>query len=161
MKAPKPTAPADAPAGTRQLGGPIEWFSASLQVSGDDLDPDRITRLLARPPDHAQRRGVPLLRADGSTQRIPRFGAWARTLKPQQTDEWDIAQVIRLLFEGLPTEAAVWAEVAALGGIRISLGLDMPDTNRDVHLDPELMRFLGERHAWIWFDIYCDPEDDA
>jgi len=161
MKAPKPTAPADAPAGTRQLGGPIEWFSASLQVRGDDLDPERITSLLARAPDRAQRRGVPVLRADGSTQRIPRFGAWARDLKPHQTDEWDVAEIIRLLFEGLPTDAGVWDAVAALGRIQISFGLDIPDSNREFDLDPALMRFLGERHAWIWFDIYCEPEDDA
>lgn len=159
MKQPRPSAPVGAPEGTVQLGGPIDWFSASLQVSGDDLDPEQITRLLEHAPTRAQRRGVPLRRPDGTARVPPRFGRWARDLKPSQTDEWDISEVIRLLFEGLPLDLAVWDQVAALGRTRMAFGLNMPTSNREFELEPDLMRFLAARRVSVWFDIYCEQEE--
>jgi hypothetical protein len=161
MKRPKPSAPAGVPEGTVQLGGPIDWFSASLQVSGDDLDPDQITRLLEQEPTRMQRRGVPLLRPDGTERYPPRFGRWARDLRPSQTDEWDIAEVINLLFEGLPQDLSVWEQVAALGRIRVTFGLNIPTSNREFELEHDLMRFLSDRRASILFDIYCEQDNEA
>jgi hypothetical protein len=159
MKRPKPTAPFDAPEGTVQLGGPIQWFAASLTVNDDDLEPDQVTRLLGQEPTRKQCRGVPLLRADGSVRSIPQYGRWVRELKPSQTDEWDITEIVYLLFEGLPHDLSVWHQVAALGKIRVTFGLNIPDSSRDFELAHDLMRFLSERRASIWFDIYCEQED--
>ena len=161
MKRPRPAAPIGVPEGTVQLGGPIDWFAASLQVNGDDLDPDQITRLLEQAPTRTQRRGVPLLRPDGTERYTPRYGRWARDLKPSQTDEWDIKEVVSLLFEGLPQELSVWEQVAALGRIRVTFGLNIPTSNREFELDHDLMRFLSDRQASIWFDIYCEQENEA
>jgi hypothetical protein len=41
------------------IGGPIPWFSVSLTIHADDLDPDEITRVLGVQPDQTQRKGVP------------------------------------------------------------------------------------------------------
>lgn len=161
MKHPKPTTPDDVPGGTTQLGGPIDWFAASLQVSGEDLDPDQITCLLGLEPTRSQRRGVTLRRPDGTERYTPRFGRWARDIKPAHTDEWDIPEVIRLLFDGLPHDLSVWNQIAELGNIRVTLGLNVPDSNGYFQLDSDVMLFLSDRHARIWFDIYCKQTNET
>ncbi|HET6234228.1 MAG TPA: DUF4279 domain-containing protein [Acetobacteraceae bacterium] len=57
MKKPNPQPPSDAPPGTVWFGGPIPWFSISLSITADDLDPGEVTRLLGVEPDEARRRG--------------------------------------------------------------------------------------------------------
>ncbi len=153
MKHQKPSAPHGVPAGTVQLGSPIDWFSASLQINDDDLDPDQITRLLQQEPTRTQRRGVPLRRPDGTERYVPRFGRWARDFKRSHTDEWDVEEVIRLLFEGLPQDLSVWEKVAVRGRIRVALGLNIPTSNREFEPDHNLMRFLADRRASIWTSI--------
>ncbi len=159
MKQPKPSPPAGIPDGTLQLGGPIDWFTASLQVIGDDLDPDQVTNLLGLKPSRSQRRGVPVLRPDGSERYTPQFGRWTRDLKPTQTDEWDIVEVIQLLFKDLPEDLATWNELARTCRVRVAFGLNVPDSNREFELEPEVLRFLLARNASIWFDIYCEQEE--
>ena len=161
MKRPKPGPPAGLPEGTVQLGGPIGWFAAALRIGATDLDPERITQLLGRPPDRSQRRGVPAYRADGSSRGVPRHGAWIRELRPAQTDEWDVEEVVRSLFDGLPDDAAVWEQVAAHGRIQVSLGLSLDSDNQEFDLSPETIRFLAERHCGVWFDLYRGDEASA
>jgi hypothetical protein len=43
--------------------GDIPWFSISLLIHADDLDPDEVTRVLGVEPDLAQRKGVLLIGA--------------------------------------------------------------------------------------------------
>jgi hypothetical protein len=59
VKRPMPLPPSDAPKDTVWVGGPITWFSISLSISAEDLDPDEITRLLGIQPTKAWRKGVP------------------------------------------------------------------------------------------------------
>jgi hypothetical protein len=51
MKRAMPLPPSNAPKDTNWVGGPIPWFSISLSISAEDLDPDEITRrsTLSRP----------------------------------------------------------------------------------------------------------------
>jgi hypothetical protein len=156
MKRPIPTPPVDAPPGTMQLGGPIGWFSASLHVAEQDLLPNEVTRLIGSEPTEAESRGVPLLRDDGSIRRVPKSGRWSRVIKSQSTDEWDISEVIRLLFHGLATDVSTWREIRKLGKIQVSLGLSLETSNKDFFLDEHLIAFLGERRISIWLDVYRD-----
>lgn len=155
MKRPRPSPPPDVPAGTVQLGGAISWFSASLHVRSDTLDPNAVTAIFQLEPDESQVKGVPRVREDGTTARfVPRVGGWSRYLKPSQTDEWDINEVVRELLTPLPTELDAWRQVANLGEIHVSLGLVLEKDNQDFALDAELLRFLGERSIGIFFDVY-------
>lgn len=161
MKQPRPTAPPGIPDGTVQLGGPIDWFSAALHISGDDLIPEQVTELLGAAPTRSQTKGVPLLRDDGSFRYTPRFGRWTRELKPHETDEWDITELIYLLFEGLPRDLATWNAIGALAKLRVSLGLSLPASNREFEFDPPVLRFLADRGVSVWFDIYDKDADEA
>jgi hypothetical protein len=153
MKRPRPTAPFDAPTGTTQLGGYIGWFSASLNVAAPDLKPEEVTQLLGATPTAQQTRGEPVLRTDGSVGLPRKYGRWSRTIKAPETDEWDVAEVIRDLFSGLPESLEVWSKVRQLGTIRISLGLSLAKNNEDFFLDAELIGFLADRGVSLWFDI--------
>ncbi|MFT3818134.1 MAG: DUF4279 domain-containing protein [Rubrivivax sp.] len=154
MKRPRPSAPPGVPPGTVQLGGPIDWFSASLNISAENLDPAEVTRLLGAEPTRSQTKGIPILRPDGTVRTIPRFGRWTRVLKPDATDEWNISEVVYLLFAGLPANLEPWCQLAQSTRIRVSLGLSMPASNREFEFDAGLLRFLADRGASIWFDIY-------
>lgn len=143
------------------MGGPIEWFSAALNISGDDLIPEQVTALLGAAPTRSQTKGVPLLRDDGSFRYTPQSGRWIRELKPRQTDEWDITEVVYLLFEGLSQDLAIWNAVGALAILRVSLGLSLPASNREFQLDPPVFRFLADRGVSVWFDIYDKDADVA
>lgn len=90
---------------------------------------------------------------------MPKFGRWTHSLKSAQTDEWDIEAVIEELLGRLPRELEVWRQVAALGAIRISVGLALSSGNEEFELGPELMQFLGERNVGIYFDIYAENEE--
>ncbi len=160
MKQPRPAPPNDAPPGTLPLSGEVEWFSASLQVSSVNLIPANVTNLLGAPPTESQTKGVPLLRENGSIQRTPKFGRWCRTIKAAQSDEWDIAEVVRMLFQGLPESPQVWAEVAKEGKIRVSLGLSISSSSQDFLFDCELIQLLARRHASVWFDVYREMGND-
>ncbi|MEQ1742600.1 MAG: DUF4279 domain-containing protein [Candidatus Nitrotoga sp.] len=155
MKHPRPSSPSDAPPGTVTLGGgPIGWFSAALHVTANELCPEEVSRLFGVEPTACQTKDVPLRREDGSTKRVPKFGRWTHSLKSAQTDEWDIEAVIEELLGYLPQKLEVWRQVAALGAIRISVGLALSSGNEEFELDPELMQFLGERNIGIYFDVY-------
>ncbi|MBK8287132.1 MAG: hypothetical protein IPK97_20960 [Ahniella sp.] len=91
----------------------MNWFSAALLVSGEDLCPALVTELIGEPCEQ-QTKGVPLLKGDGSILRVPKFGRWSKAIRPEDTDEWDIGEVIKQLFAGLPETTHVWSKVASL-----------------------------------------------
>src|SRR5262245_63415400 len=82
------------------FGGPIGWFSVSLSVSADALIPAAVTKLLGVSPQHEQTRGVALLRADGTTKRVPKFGSWVIEVTPKETDEGAVEEARKELRNG-------------------------------------------------------------
>ena len=143
-----------APIGTVTIGGPIGWFSLSLHVTADNLSSDTISELFGVKPTAFQTKGVPLLRENGTTKRIPKFGRWTLQIKAAETDEWDIEEAIRMLFERLPSELETWRKVGAHGIIHLSVGLSLNTSNEGFSLNPDLMIFLGERGVRLDCDVY-------
>lgn len=143
------------------MGAEMEWFSASLSVTDEELVPEQITNLLGVQPTESQTKNIPLLRADGSVRRIPRFGRWSRILKAEQTDEWDVAEVVRMLFSGLPDSQDTWHQIAKKGKVCISLGLSVSTGSQDFAFDSDLIKMLADRSAAVWFDVYRETEDEA
>jgi hypothetical protein len=156
MKAPKPGPPVNVPAGTVQIGGPIEWFSISVWFRGDALVPKEITGQLRREPDHAWQKDKPLHREDGSFMRVPKFGAWSAELQRQDTDEWDCGEAIMELFATLPSELAIWHSLAERFSISLSVGLSLECSGCGFELSSEVLRYLGERGITAGFEVYSD-----
>jgi hypothetical protein len=154
VRFPRPSPPKDAPPGTVSINEPIGWFSLSLQITDEDLQPSAITELLNVQPTSSQTKGLPLLREDGTVKRIPKFGRWTLQIKEADTDEWNVEEVVRSIFAGLPTEPNAWREVSALGRIHLSVGLSLTTNNQTFALSPDLITFLGERAIGLSFDVY-------
>jgi hypothetical protein len=57
MKSPYPQLPRGAPIDTEWFGGPIAWFSITLSIRADDIDPAAISDLLRVQPDSAWKKG--------------------------------------------------------------------------------------------------------
>ena len=153
--------PRNAPEGTAWFGGPIEWFKITLTVRGDDLDPDQVTECLGCPPDESQRKGGPMLRADGSVARLAEFGAWKLVFRPEDTDEWDCGEAVMLLVQRVPAGVDAWQRLARRFRVGISAGLVMRSHNKGFRLSPDVMRYLGERGIEAGFDVYHEPSPDV
>ncbi len=160
MQQPKPTAPPDAPSGTIGLSDEISWFSASLSVIGESLDPDLITQLLKRSPTMSWQQSSALnsfSKAKGFRQRN---GGWQLSIKPADTDEWSINNLISLLLSELPTDISTWNAISELGQPQIAIGLNLPNSqSRDFSIEPDLMNLLAKRKIRLWFDVYAEEAD--
>jgi hypothetical protein len=161
MKAPKPSPPIDAPAGTVQLGGPINWFKITLRIVGENLVPEEITAVMGREPDDAHQKDKPLYRRDGTLMRIPKSGGWRAVLRPDSTDEWSCGEAILELLATIPSDVSVWHALTEKYTVELFVGLKIPDTNREFYLSPKLLAYLGERNIGVGFDIYYEVETEA
>ena len=141
-----------------QIGGPIDWFDISLSVKGKELVPEEITAMMGREPSRAWQKDKPLYRDDGSFMRVPTFGAWSVSLKPEDTDEWDCGEAMHELLATLPSDPMIWRALATTYEISFFVGLNMEASGRGFELSPDLMLYLGERRITAGFDIYHDPE---
>jgi Domain of unknown function (DUF4279) len=159
MKAARPSAPVDMPAGSVRLGGEIAWFVMSLHVTADNLNPAEVTEILGVQPSRQQTGGAPISPREGAP--AARFGRWSLRMEAAETDEWDVNEAIKELLAQLPSEMDKWKKLAACGSIQLSLGLSMTCENQEFVLAPALLRFLGEREISVWFDIYGPDTDEA
>src|SRR5271156_1381289 len=95
--------PQGAPEGTVWFGGPVDRFRITLRISGEELDPDRISALLGCRPPAAERKGTPVPSAEGA--RIPKQGRWSLTIDSTTCSESDdLEDGIRMLLERLPSD---------------------------------------------------------
>lgn len=156
MKKPRPELPLDAPIGTVWYGGPLEWFSVSLVVDGENLDPDAVSALLGAQPTTSQRKGIPILAPDGTSRTTPKFGQWELELRRSETDEWDVAEAVADLLAGLTPDLAAWAALTKIGVPRVSVGLTLETSNQGFSLPPALCSLLGARGIQLDLDVYGD-----
>jgi len=161
VKRTRPQPPVDAPAGTMWFGGPIGWFSVSLSVSADALIPAAVTKLLGVSPQHEQTRGVALLRADGTTKRVPKFGSWVIEVTPKETDEWDVEEAAKELLKRLPDDPEVWRSLSLLGSVRLSIALQLQSANQGFALEAEFCRSLAERNIGLDVHVYAGEGNDS
>ncbi|WP_158636160.1 DUF4279 domain-containing protein [Tsukamurella sputi] len=81
---------------------------ASLQLSGDTLDPLVITRILGTPPTQSYARGG--LVPTGHGARNARFGLCS--LGAEDTEPADIDTQVAQLLSGLPADLGAWRELS-------------------------------------------------
>ncbi len=143
------------PEGFERIGGEIDGCSASVRIAAPDLDPDFITARLGIQPTFAARRGDKRESKAGTLTQPT--GIWSLGLG--ESREWELSDAINALLNRLPTDIAVWDEIAALARIDMFCGLYLENWNRGAELPSELLGRLAERHFALGLDIYCDPSD--
>jgi hypothetical protein len=156
VKRPLPLLPFDAPKDTEWVGGPIPWFSISLSISAEDLDPDEITRLLGIQPTKAWRKGVPQPGRAGRQGRVPTFGAWSTSLSRDQTTEWDVEAAISMVLDRILVSEEVWKQVVTNAKARIFVGLTLDTYNRGFGFAPSMLKRMAELGIQLDFDIYAE-----
>lgn len=156
MQRPKPpNQPVITVDGALSVGGIIPWFAITLLITAPDLDPDAVTAILHVEPTSTQRRAVPVLGRDGKTpRRIPDSGRWSLGLTPDDTDEWDVCEAIKILTNRISADLTAWAQLPQDAEKVLSIALDIQTFNQCFSLAPETARFFGNRNVILSFDIY-------
>lgn len=161
VKRPPPKPPENAPAGTTWFGGPIPWFSISIEIHSDDLVPDEVTSLLGVEPTQVQQKGKPWVTPNGKHVRVGKFGRWSLELKPNETDEWDVAEAAKILLSRVPADSAKWRALSSRARVRLSVGVSLGSFNQGLSVDPALLRLLADREMQLDLDIYAGDGEDA
>ena len=137
------------------MPGLYESF-ASLRVTGDELDPAEITRLLGAEPSSSQIKGQELTSKSGV--RIARVGHWHLEARPTKPEDMN-AQVSEIL-ERLTPDLLVWRALSERFDIDLFCGWFMGESNEGVGLSPKALLSLGERGIELSVDLYA-PSSDA
>ena len=137
------------PAGSPEGGDDIDRLGIALRVAADDLDPDRITRMLGVNPTFAAKRGE-----DVDVHGVPvsqHTGTWRYALPP--SPEWELGDAIDTLLERLPHDPALWESLAGWATVVVVCGLYIHDVDRVAALTPDTLARLAERRLALSLQI--------
>ena len=129
--------------------GEIHSLEIELRVTADDLDPDRITRMLGVAPTAAARKGesvdvngVPVLQSTG---------VWRYALPA--SPEWELSDAIDTLLEQMPPDPALWESLVGWANVSVICALFVHDVNRGADLHPDTLARLAERRLALRLEI--------
>jgi uncharacterized protein DUF4279 len=141
------------PADGNQARRDIERLEIELRVTGEDLDPERITRMLGVHPTIAARRGEEI--DVGGVPVVQRTGVWTYALPA--SPEWELADAIDTLLERLPHDPALWESLAGWATMAVVCGLFIHDGDRAADVAPDTLARLAERRLALSLQIRGGP----
>ena len=144
-------APHDAPPGTIQISGPIDWLSVRLLLKSQNLEPQRVTHLLGIEPSNSHVPNAPIIRPDGSQGPIRADGFWSLSIANLDSDV-SFEHAAAMLLARLPNDPEVWRALPAQPHLIFSLGMSRP--NCGFNISPDLARLAVDRNILLGFDIY-------
>jgi hypothetical protein len=139
----------------------MPWFSITLRIIGDTLDPKEITTTLKHQPTIAYQKGDDMLRSDGSIIKAARFGRWSLRFTPESLPFEDCCDAVEHILTLFPDNIEVWRSITSLHRTDFFIGLRLEAENRGIEVSPKLMLSLGERGVKIGFDIYSQMSATA
>ena len=141
------------------IGGPIDDASASLNIYGENLEPEEITRMLGLSPTHSHRRGE-RRRPDG-----PQFstGAWLHRVDsdvaPDAPD-----RALGSLLDRLPSDRSLWIGITQRYEVRIFFRIGFEGWNKGFTLSAHNIQRTADLGVRLDFDLYASenqpPEID-
>jgi Domain of unknown function (DUF4279) len=134
----------------------VQRSAATLRISGDELQPAEITRLLGCDPSAAQTKGEQIIGRKTGSGRIASTGMWRLVASRREPEDLD-GQIAELLSK-LTDDLSVWASIARTYQVDLFCGLFMGGSNEGLSISPESMATLGIRHIELGLDIYGGDE---
>ena len=131
-------------------------FYVSLTVSGDDLDPAEITRLLGASPTKACRLGDALPHRNHTF--TAKSGSWSISTERSTSD---IEEQLTELFAKLNGDPEVWRSLTNRYDASLFCGVFLSWFGHGFSMSPKLHRLLADRNLLITFDIYDEYDHDG
>lgn len=117
---------------------------AALRVSGDELMPDDVSRLLGAEPSLAYARGDEILSKHGAS-RIAKSGLWS--CSGVDSEPADIDSQVTGLLQRLTPDLDTWQRLADAFHIDLFCGWFMERLNEGVEISPETLMALAQRRV--------------
>ena len=128
-------------------------FCVRLRFTGDDLNPEELTRLLGASPTDANRRGDMIFNASGSLDYTALDGTWAIATKRSTSD---IEEQLLELFGRLTPDLDIWRSLTTRYEGDLFCGVFLFWFGHGFDMSPALHRALADRNLIITFDIYAE-----
>ncbi|MGU3776021.1 DUF4279 domain-containing protein [Burkholderia metallica] len=132
---------------------------ASLRITGDDLVPGEITRLLGCAPTDAHAKGEELVSRKTGQSRIARFGKWSLRTESREPGNLD-AQIAELV-AATTDDLNVWLAITTRYKVDIFCGLFMGRWNDGDSISTASLLALGARGIGLDLDMYGPVEDES
>jgi hypothetical protein len=133
----------------------VDRLTISIRISGADLDPGDVTRLLGVAPTFAARAGDRW--SAGGREFTQRTGVWSVQFEGA-TGDWTLAAAIGQLLGRLPADTMVWKGLAATYRLELFCGVHLASWESGLRLAPELLGQLADRCLELDLGIYSPIE---
>jgi hypothetical protein len=137
----------------------LDHTAASLRISGDDLDPEEITRLLGHAPTRAEFKGQEIVGKSTGGVRVARTGKWHLGATKQAPGDLD-AQIAEILSK-LSSDLAVWKGISEKYHLDLFCGLFLAGGNEGLTISPKSLADLGNRGIEMGLDIYGSDDPNT
>jgi len=131
-------------------GRDIDRLEVALRITGDELDPERLTRMLGVAPTFAGRKGEHV--DHGGVPVSQPTGVWSYALPA--SPEWELGDAIDTLLEQLPADPALWESIAGRAEVAVVCALYVHDADRAATLPPDTLARLAERRLALRLEIH-------
>jgi hypothetical protein len=132
--------------------------AVTLRISGDDLIPDEITRLLGASPTHAQTKGDKIVGKKTGHVRIAKCGMWRLCASDREPEDMD--GQIREILSQATDDLTVWQSITKKYHADLFCGLFMRVGNEGLTISSESLHALGARGIEMGLDIYRGDDDE-
>ncbi len=128
---------------------------ATLRISGDDLDPEEISKALNGTPTFSTPKNGFHAYPPGRG-RIARTGIWR--IRTDYAHPADLDGQVRQILAPLTDDMSVWTDLSKRYAMDIFCGLWLRESNEMMGVLPETLKALGDRHVQLELDIYHEPD---
>ena len=129
----------------------ISETAATLRIFGDDLEPDKISKLLGHLPSKSERKGDRSVSKSGN-ERVAKTGLWR--LHATDLEPGDINAQIQEILDKLSPNIEVWNEISKNYRLDLFCGLFMKKGVEETYLTVASMSALSARNIELNLDIY-------
>ena len=134
----------------------VERSVATLRISGEDLNPEEITKLLNCEPSKEQIKAQIFKSNHSGKERIAKLGMWR--LHSEDCEPENLDQQISQLLDKMNNNKDVWHAISSRYQIDLFCGLFLSVSNEGLILSSKSLLSLGERGIALSMDIYAPDE---